>query len=111
MALGCSFAFGNLQCNQLNFNRAGLVTLWIVNWACADPEGGTGGPDPPPPTPLPHPEKSQNLGFSSNTGPDTLKNHIIIQCWAFIGMPAKCHLMAFSWQADDGPLIVVPLFN
>ena len=31
---------------------------------------GTGGPDPPPP-----PEKSQNLGFLSNTGPDLLKNH------------------------------------
>ena len=31
---------------------------------------GTGGPDPPPP-----PEKSQNIGFLSNTGPDPLKNH------------------------------------
>ena len=29
--------------------------------------GGTGGPDPP--------EKSQKIGFLSNTGPDLLKNH------------------------------------
>ena len=29
--------------------------------------GGTGGLDPP--------EKSQNIGFLSNTGPDPLKNH------------------------------------
>ena len=28
---------------------------------------GTGGPDPP--------EKSQKIGFLSNTGPDLLKNH------------------------------------
>ena len=29
--------------------------------------GGTGGPEPP--------EKSQNIGFLSNTGLDPLKNH------------------------------------
>ena len=74
--------------------------------SCADPEGGggAGGPDPPP-------EKSQNIGFSSNTGPDPLKNHCYqasIQCWAIIGTPAKRHLMAFCWRTDDdGPLIVV----
>ena len=53
------------------------------------------------------PEKSQNIGFSSNTCPDPLKNRSCeasIQCWAFIGMPAKRHLMAFCWRADDGPL-------
>ena len=33
----------------------------------ADPEGGTGGQDPHPP------EKSQNIGFHSNTGPNPLK--------------------------------------
>ena len=37
---------------------------WL-SWA--DPEGGAGGPDPP--------EKSQKIGFLSNTGPDLLKNH------------------------------------
>ena len=55
------------------------------------------------------PEKSQNIGFSSNTCPDPLKNRSCeasIQCWAFIGMPAKRHLMAFRWRADDGPLKV-----
>ena len=57
----------------------------------------------------PPPEKSQNIGFSSNTCPDPLKNRSCeasIQCWAFIGMPAKRHLMAFRWRADDGPLKV-----
>ena len=65
-------------------------------------KGGTGGPDPA--------EKSQNIGLnSSNTGPDPLKNHSYqasIQCWAIIGRPAKRHLMAFGWWADDGPFIV-----
>ena len=36
--------------------------------------------------------------------------------WAIIDTPAKRHLMAFRWRADDGPLIVVlgslpPLIN
>ena len=38
----------------------------------------------------PPPEKSQKLGFLSNTGPDLLKNHkASIQCWAIIGPPAS----------------------
>ena len=66
--------------------------------------GSRSGPPPPP-----APEKSQNIGFSSYTCPDPLKNRSCeasIQCWAFIGMPAKRHLMAFRWRADDGPLKV-----
>ena len=65
--------------------------------------GGAGG--------LEHPLKNyKNIGFSNNTGPDPLKNRSYqasIQCWAIIDTPAKCHLMAFRWRADDGPLIVV----
>ena len=34
--------------------------------------GGRGGPDPPPPTLL---KNHKNIGFSSNTGPDPMKNH------------------------------------
>ena len=47
--------------------------------------------------------------LSSNTCLDPLKNRSCeasIQCWAFIGMPAKRHLMAFRWRVDDGPLKV-----
>ena len=58
----------------------------------------------------------KNIGFSSNTGRDPLKNRCcqaIIQCWAIIGTPAKRHLMAFLWWADNGALIVIlpPLVN
>ena len=52
----------------------------------------------------------KNIVFSSIIGLDPLKNRSYqasIQCWAIIGMPAKRHLMAFRWRADDGPLIVV----
>ena len=35
--------------------------------ACANPDGGTGGPT----SPL---ENHKNIGFLSNTGPDPLKN-------------------------------------
>ena len=69
--------------------------------------GSRGGQGSGPPPPLKY---HKNIGFSSNTGPDPLKNRSYqasIQCWAIIGTPAKRHLMAFRWRADDGPLIVV----
>ena len=40
-----------------------------------DPEGGR-GPDPPPPSPE---ELQKYIGFLSNAGPDTLKNHKAIK--------------------------------
>ena len=73
---------------------------------CADPEGGGDkGSGPPPPL-----KNHKNIGFSRNTGPDPLKNRnyqASIQCWAIISTPAKRHLIAFRWRADNGPLIVV----
>ena len=60
-------------------------------------KGGAGGPDPP------SLKNHKNIGFSSNTGPDPLKNRSYqasIQCWAIIGTQAKRHLMAFRWRAD-----------
>ena len=55
-------------------------------------------------TPL---KNHKSIGVSSDTGPDPQKNRSYqarIQCWAIIGTLAKRHLMAFHWQADDGPL-------
>ena len=66
---------------KINFQKA----------PCADPEGGgTGGFGPP------SSEKSQNTGFLSNTGPDSLKNKASIQCWAIIDPPAKRHCNGVS---------------
>ena len=48
---------------------------------------GTWGPDPP--------ENHKNIGFLSNAGPETLKNHKStksIQCLAIISQLAKHHL-------------------
>ena len=53
------------------------------------PRGGGGGQGIL--TPL---ENKKDIGFLSNTGPDPLKK-------------PKATKPAFSWQADDGPLIVV----
>ena len=72
--------------------------------ACADQEKRQGVRTPPPL------KNHKNIGFSSNTGPDPLKNRSYqasLQCWTIIGMPAKRHLMAFCWLADDDPLLVV----
>ena len=72
----------------------------IVKHMCGS-RGETGGPDPPL-------KNYKSIGFSSNTGPDPLKNRSYqasIQSWSIIGTPAKRHLMAFRWRADDGPLI------
>ena len=71
--------------------------------SCADPKGGRIGCWDPPPL-----KNHKNIGFLSNTGSDPLKNcsyQASIQCWAIIGTPAKRHLMAFHWWADDGLLI------
>ena len=65
--------------------------------------GGKGGPDPPL-------KNNKNIGLSSIIGQDPLKirsYQTSILCWAIIGTPAKCPLMAFRWRADDSPLIVV----
>ena len=70
---------------------------------CGPRGGGDRGPDPPL-------KNHKNIGFSSNTGPDPLKNcsyQSSTQWWAIIGTPAKRHFMAFCWRADDDPLIVV----
>ena len=58
--------------------------------------GGQGVPIPPPP------EKSQNIRFLSNTGPDTLKNHKATKPAFNVG-PSS----AFLWRADDGPPLVL----
>ena len=82
-----------------------MSVICLICLPCADPEGGGGGRGVR--TPL---KNHRNIGFSSNTGPDPLKNRSYqasIQCWAIIDTPAKRHLMAFRWRADDGPLIVV----
>ena len=58
--------------------------------------GGTGGPDPP--------EKSQNIGFLSETGPDPLKITKLPNQHSMLGHH-RCW-MVFRWRADDGPFIV-----
>ena len=67
-----------------------------------DPEGGQRVRIPS--------EKSQNIGFSSNTGPDPLKNHKATKPAFNVGPLLACQqnviLMAFCWWANDGPLIV-----
>ena len=68
--------------------------------------GGTGGLDPPPPL-----KKHKNTGFLSNTGPDPLKNHKAAKPAFNVGPSStrqrNAISMAFSWRADDGPLLVL----
>ena len=58
-------------------------------------------------TPL---KNHKNIGFLSHTGLDPLTTcsyQASIQCWSIISTPAKQHLKAFHWHADDCSLIVV----
>ena len=78
-----------------------LTLFYFYSASWADPEGlGQGCPDP-------H-EKSQNIGFLSNTGPDPLKYHKATKQAFNIG-PSSGTLVKtpFRWRARDGPLIVV----
>ena len=82
---------------------------YIEGYACTDPEGGggAGGPHPQ--------EKSQNIGFLSNTGLDPLKNLKATKPAFNVGpslaRQRNAISMVFRWQADDGLLIVVNVFG
>ena len=73
-------------------------------FTCADPEGGGGGSGPGPPPP----EKThKNIGFPSNTGPNSIKINTATKPAFNVG-PSSARqrdaiLMAFRWRADDGP--------
>ena len=71
--------------------------VWIQIRTDIMSEGGTGGPDP-------HPEKSQNIGFPSNTGHDPLKITNLPSQHSMLGhhWHASQKRMAFDWRADDG---------
>ena len=61
--------------NRLRKDAYGICSkISNTSCPCSDPEGGQVVRIHPPPPPHP-PEKSQNIGFLSNTGPDPLKNH------------------------------------
>ena len=72
--------------------------------SCTEPEKGGQGVR----TPL---KNHKNIGFLSNTGPDPLKNHKATKPVFNVGPPSAHQRntieMAFRWQANDGPLIVV----
>ena len=76
---------------------------FILRTPWADPEGGQGVG-----TPL---ENHKNIGFLSNTGPDSFKNHKATKPAFNVGLSLARQRnaieMAFRWRADDGPLIVV----
>ena len=65
--------------------------------ACADPDGGTGGPDPPPF------ENHKNIGFFSNTGPDPLKIVKLPSQLSIFGHNRHASETPFKWLFAGGP--------
>ena len=75
------------------------ISVDIV-WSHARIQRGDRGSGPP------TPESSQKYRISWI--PWNSQNYqASIQRWAIIGPPAKRHLKAFRWRADDGPLLVI----
>ena len=80
---------------------------------CADPEEGQGVRTPPPP------ENYKNIGFLSNTGPDSLKITKLPIQHSMLGHhrpPAKRHLNGVSlagrgWTANSGIWFLLLLLN
>ena len=66
---------------------------------CADPEGGTGGPDP---RPL---KKSQNIGFLTNTGPDPCKTTKLPSQHSMFGHHWPASETPFKWHFTGGPML------
>ena len=60
--------------------------------------GGTGGPDAP--------EKSQNIGFLSNIGPDPLKIIMLPSQHSLLGNHQHSSEMPFKWRFVGWPMIV-----
>ena len=62
--------------------------------------GGVGGQGVQTP-----PEKSQNIGFPSNTGPDPLKNHKATKPAFNVGPPSAASETPFKWCFAGGPMM------
>ena len=69
------------------------ISVYIVRSNVRIQRGGTGGPDP--------------LAILDRILWNFQNNQASIQRWAIIGTPAKRHLEAFRWRADDGTLLVI----
>ena len=77
------------------------ISVYIVRSHSRIQRGGGQGVRTPSP-----PEKSQK--YRMDRIPRNSQNYqASIRRWAIIGTPAKRHLKAFRWRADDGPLLVI----
>ena len=65
--------------------------------ACADPEGGTGGPDPL--------KNHKNIGFLRNSGPDPLKNYEATTPDLKLGHHQNASETPFKWRFAGGPMM------
>ena len=89
-----------------------VLAIIALGTACADPEGGGQGVRTPP-------EKSQNIGFVSNTGPDPLKITKLSSQHSRLGhhrhaseTPFICHHRhasetPFIWRFAGGPMMAL----
>ena len=87
--------------NQFLNKQASNLSECECEPSCADSEGGAQGVRTPS-------EKSQNIGFLSNTGPDPLENYKAAKPAFNVRPPlARQCSMAFRWWAGDAPLLVI----
>ena len=86
-----------------------LLYIWLLSHRssqglpCADPEGvGDRGSGPPA-------EKSQNIGYSSNTGPDPLKIHKATKPAfnVFLSNHRHVSVTPFKWCFAGGPMMAL----
>ena len=53
----------------------------------------------------PPPEKSQNIGFRSNSGPDPLKNYEATEPASMLGHHQHASETPFKWRFAGGPMM------
>ena len=75
----------------------GMYEIGNLCTSCADPEGGTGGPDPP--------ENHKNIGFLSNIGPDPLKITKLPSQHTTVGHYQPVSETPFKWRFAGGPMM------
>ena len=92
--------FWNRSCDCSVYTTSDGSTPAQMFQSCADPEGGNRGSGPPPP-PM---KNCKNIGFLSNSGPDSPKIMMLPSQHSMLG---HHHHAAFRCWANDGRLIVV----
>ena len=87
------YGLRTLMSQRMRFSTGYFLPMWAAKALMRGSRGGTGGPDPP--------EKSQNIGFLSNSGPDPWKITKLPSQHLMLGHHRLASETPFKWTPSD----------